>query len=201
MAGLLFITAPEADYKDINEALLSMRDWDDSNGGLDVFKLVTNRSATQNDDVGTPIPLKSHPEKAWADANLEEIEAYCLDLQRDVTEDEQKGANIFVMIDSEGLENKTCILASIPDDYYEDPSTFRGRYDKVRVPWDDVYMIWCNLDIANMNFEEFVEEEEGEGDGQGWFTYHSIYEGDEEHEKDLERRDRKIEDWRRLGHV
>jgi hypothetical protein len=196
MAGLLFITAPEADYKDINEALLSMRDWDDSNGGLDVFKLVTNRSATQNDDVGTPIPLKSHPENAWADANLKDIEAYCLNLERG----EQKGAGLFVMVDSEGLESKTCILASLPEDYYDDPGAFGGKYDKVRVPWDDVYMIWCNLDIANMNFEEFVEEEE-EGDEQGWFTYQSIYEGDEEHQRGLEKRDRKIEKWRRLGLV
>jgi hypothetical protein len=201
MAGLLFITAPEANYKKINEALLSMRDWNNSNDDLDAFKLVTDRSATQNDDVGTPIPLKSLPENAWTNANLEEIEAYCLDLQRGDTEDEQKGAGLFIVVDSEGLENKTCILAGLPEDYYENPSAFRGRYDKIRVPWDDVYMIWCNLDIANMNFEEFVEEEEGEGDEQGWFTYQSIYEGDEEHEKGLARRDRKIEEWRRLGHV
>ena len=201
MAGLLFITAPEADYKNINEALLSMRDWDDSNGGLDAFRLVTNRSPTQNDDKGTPIPLKSLPENAWTNANLEEIEAYCLDLQRGDTEDEQKGAGLFVVVDSEGLKNKTCILAGLPEDYYEDPSAFRGKYDKVRVPWDDVYMIWCSLDIANMNFEEFVEEEEGEGDGQGWFTYQSIYEGDEEHQRGLEGRDRKVEEWRRLGRV
>ena len=196
MAGLLFITASEADYKDFNEALLSMRDWDDSNGGLDVFKLVTNRSATQNDDVGTPVPLKSHPENAWADANLKDIEAYCLNLERG----EQKGAALFVVVDSEGLENKTCILVSLPEDYYDNPGAFGGKYDKVRVPWDDVYMIWCNLDIANMNFEEFVEEEE-EGDEQDWFTYQSIYEGDEEHQRGLERRDRKIEKWRRLGLV
>jgi hypothetical protein len=30
------------------------------------------------------------------------------------------------------------------------------------VPWDDVYIIWCYLNIANMNFNEFVEEEEGD---------------------------------------
>ena len=196
MAGLLFITASKADYKNINEALLSMRDWNNSNDDLDAFKLVTDRSTTQNDDVGTPIPLKSHPENAWADANLKDIEAYCLNLERC----EQKGAGLFVVVDSEGLKNKTCILASLPEVYYDDPGAFGGKYDKVRVPWDDVYMIWCNLDIANMNFEEFVEEEE-EGDEQDWFTYQSIYEGDEEHQRGLERRDRKIEKWRRLGLV
>jgi hypothetical protein len=62
MAGLLFITAPEAKYKNINEALLNMRDWNNSNDDLDVFKLVTNRSARQSNDDGTPIPLRSPPE-------------------------------------------------------------------------------------------------------------------------------------------
>jgi hypothetical protein len=199
MAGLLLITAPEANYKNINEALLSMRDWNNSNDDLDVFKLVTNRSTTQNNEDGTPIPSKSPPENAWSGISLEDVEAYCLDVEQG--DNEQKGAGPFVLIDSAGLESKTCIMASLPEKYYENPAAFRGRYDKVRVPWDDVYMIWCNLNIANMNFEEFVEEEEGEGDVQGWFTYQSIYEGDEEHEKGLERRDQKIEEWRRLGHV
>jgi hypothetical protein len=196
MAGLLFITASKADYKNINEVLLSMRDWNNSNDDLNAFKLVNDRSATQIDDVGTPIPLKSPPENAWSGASLQDIEAYCLNLERG----EQKGAALFVVVDSEGLKNKTCILASLPEVYYDDPGAFGGKYDKVRVPWDDVYMIWCNLDIANMNFEEFVEEEE-ERDEQGWFTYQSIYEGDEEHQRGLERRDRKIEKWRRLGLV
>jgi hypothetical protein len=199
MAGLLFITAPEANYKNINEALLSMHDWRNSNDDLDVFKLVTNRSATQIHDDRNPIPLKSPPENTWSGASLEDIEAYCLDVEQG--DNEQKGASLFVLIDSAGLESKTCILASLPEDYYENPTAFRGRYDKVRVPWDDVYMIWCNLEIANMNFEEFVVEEEGEGDEQGWFTYRSIYEGDEQHENGLEKRDEKIEEWRRLGHV
>jgi hypothetical protein len=193
MAGLLFITAPEANYKNINEALLSMRDWDDSNGGPDVFKLVIDKSTVQSNTDTTSIPLKRLPGNAWISANLGDIESYCLDLKRD-DNDEQTGANLFVLIDSAGLESKTCI----PDYYYDGPSASLGKYDKVRVPWDDLYMIWCNLDIANMNFEEFLKEE---GDEQGWFTYQNIYEDDEEHKKDLRRRDEKVEEWRRLGHV
>jgi hypothetical protein len=198
MAGLLFVTAHEANHKNINEALLSMRDWDDSNGGPDVFKLVTDKSGIQTDEEGTPITLDRLPENAWAGASLEVIEAYCLDLKRD-NNDEQKSAGLFVVIDPEGLENKNCVLASMPDEFHENPSARRERYDKIRVPWDDVYMIWCNLDIANMDSEEFVGEEEG--DEQGWFRYQSIFEGDDEHREGLERKDMKVEDWRRLGHV
>jgi hypothetical protein len=197
MAGLLFVTAPEADFKIINHALLCMRDWDESDGSLDAFKLITDKAAIRTDNDGTPIPLKSLPENAWSGAKLQDIEAYCMQLGKG--EDEQKGASLFVTIDSAGLKTETCILGSMPDDDPESPGTFPGRYDKVRVPWDDVYTIWCNLDIANMNFEEFVEEEEG--DEQGWFTYQSIYEDDDVHHATLERRNKKAERWRQQGYI
>jgi hypothetical protein len=64
MAGLLFVTAPAATHKDINEVLLSMRDWGDSNGGLDVVRMVTDKHHTQNYNEGTPIPPESLPENA-----------------------------------------------------------------------------------------------------------------------------------------
>jgi len=198
MAGLLFFTAYEANHNNINEALLSMRDWDDSNGGPDVFKLVTDKSGIQPDEEGTPIPLDHLPQNAWTGASLEVIEAYCLDLKRD-NNDEQKSAGLSVVIDPEGLENNNCVLASMSDEFHENPGARRERYDKIRVPWDDVYTIWCNLDIANMNFEEFVGGDEG--DEQGWFRYQSIFEGDDEHREGLERKDMKVEEWRRLGHV
>jgi hypothetical protein len=197
MAGLLFVTAPEANFKIINHALLCMRDWEESVGELDVLRLVTNRAATQNHEDGTPLPLKSLPENVWTGTTLEDIETYCLSLN--CGDDEHPGASLFVVIDSKGLKNRTCVLASMPDEHYETPGNFRGRYDKVRVPWDDLYVIWCNLDIANMNFEEFVEEEHG--DDQGWFTYQSIHEDEDENKAGLERRDLQVESLRRQGYI
>jgi hypothetical protein len=125
MAGLLFVTAPAATHKDINEVLLSMRDWDDSNGGLDVVRMVTDKHDTQNYIEGTTIPPESLPENAWAGANVENIEAYCLHLKRSDS-NEQTGANLFVVIDSEGLENTSRVLASFPDVFQENPGAFRG---------------------------------------------------------------------------
>jgi hypothetical protein len=49
-----------------------------------------------------------------------------------------------------------------------------------------------------MNFEDFVKEDEG--DEQDWFTYQSIYEDDEEHQKSLEMKE-KVREWRRLGRI
>jgi hypothetical protein len=197
MAGLLFVTALEADFKIINHALLYMRDWEESNGELDVLRLVTDRTGTQNHQDGTPLPLKSLPENVWTGATLEDVETYCLSL--DCGDDEHPGASLFVVIDSEGLKNRTCVLASMPDEHYETPGTFRGRYDKIRLPWDEFYAVWCNLDISNMNFEEFVEEESG--DGHGWYTYQSIIEDDDYHNAGLARKNKSLGDWRQQGYI
>jgi hypothetical protein len=62
MAGLLFVTATAATHKDINEVLLSMRDWDDSNGGLDVVRIVTDKHDIQNYNEGTTVLPESLPE-------------------------------------------------------------------------------------------------------------------------------------------
>jgi hypothetical protein len=64
------------------------------------------------------------------------------------------------VIDSEGLKNKSCILAALTDRYMycKKSSALARKYDKAYVPWDGVYMIWCNLDIANVNFEDFLKK-------------------------------------------
>lgn len=38
--------------------------------------------------------------------------------------------------------------------------------------------MWCNLDIPNMNFEDFVEDEDG--DEVEWWTYSDISEDQDE---------------------
>jgi hypothetical protein len=59
--------------------------------------------------------------------------------------------------------------------------------------------VWCDLDIANMNFEEFVEEEHGAD--QGWFTYQSIVEDDEYHNAGLVRKNKDLDGWRQQGYI
>jgi hypothetical protein len=101
------------------------------------------------------------------------------------------------VIDSEGLKNKSCILAALTDRYmyYKKSSALARRYDKAYVPWDGVYMIWCNLEIANVNFEDFLEEEKS--DEQGWLTYQGV----DENCKGMDKRDKKVKKWILLGYV
>ena len=195
MVSFLFVTAPAADIKTINRALLHMREWGTGfDETFDPCKLKIDKApytedASEDDQSPSP-PLRDLSDNAWSGASTEDVESYCFDY---VQAGAPNDGHLFAILDAAAIESKTCILANLPYEYYDDPSTFRGKYNKVRVPWDEFYLMWCNLDIANMNFEEFTEEGEDGGDDQGWFTYNSVSNGSDISEEGAKKRDAMLE--------
>lgn len=182
----------------INHTLINMRDWDEDTDDPNAWTLVIDKGANQSPEA-TSFPLSSLASNLWAGASIEEIETYCLERRRADQEDD-RGWSLFVVLDSAGIESKTCVLGSLPEEFLENPNDFEGRYEKVRVPWEDIYTVHSNLDIANMNWEEFVQEEQG--DSQGWYTYQSIFDELPHLSKEgQERRHAEIAKARREGHV
>ncbi|CAJ2510007.1 Uu.00g059070.m01.CDS01 [Anthostomella pinea] len=56
-----------------------------------------------------------------------------------------------------------------------------GEFDKVHVPWDEVYAMMCNLDIGNMDFDDYCADDRfGDFEEQGgpwrgkWWTYAGV---------------------------
>lgn len=205
--GLLFVTAPEADHKLINLLLMRLRDWE-YGGGQDRLHLMTTKNAYDLDPPAMPLrsgtqekgetspPLPSSLDNAWAGATLEDVEAFCIDLKRN---DDGKGMynkSLFVVVDSTDVRAQTCILGERAIDEEADTFTWLDKFNKMRIPWDDLYVTWCNLDIANMNFDEFTHED---GDENGWFTYREI--GDDLSEGNQRKRDREIQRFRDAGHI
>ncbi|KAM0720107.1 hypothetical protein Q7P37_004243 [Cladosporium fusiforme] len=210
--GLLFVTAPEADHKSINLILLQIRDWGYGSG--DSFKLVTTKNAYDLDV--SPInphgrleptspPLDSRFENAWAGASLEDVEAFCLDLKREGPL--PYNASLYIMVDSEGLQALNGVLGKQASDFEADKFRYLDVYNKMRIPWDQVYMVWCNLDISNMDFEEYTKEIEAgvDEDGNvgvapgGWFSFEDGFGDDFFVKEDKERRDKEIEQFRQDG--
>ncbi|KAK5112393.1 hypothetical protein LTR62_004356 [Meristemomyces frigidus] len=66
------------------------------------------------------------------------------------------------------MQNRTCILGN--RGYDDDADEEKDSFARVRVPWTEVYPVFCNLDIANMDFEDFAETEE-DVDEDGCFPY------------------------------
>jgi len=206
MSGLLFVIAPEADHKIINQLLLYIRDWE--YGALDSFRLVNTKNAYDLEGFAdgdrtialeaTAPPVPVDFENAWAGASLKDVEDYCLDLDRGDFEDGGK-AHLFVVVDSQGVQDKTCIIGERMMDYENEPITFPERFKKLRLPWDETYLTWCNLNIANMNFEEFTEEADVEYEDtltRQWWTYHSVGNGPELSKENRRRRDAEIAELR-----
>lgn len=209
--GLLFVTAPEADHKLINLLLLRLRDWEYGNGA-DRFHLMTTKNAYDLDPPAMPLrsgtqdqgetspPLPSSLDNAWAGAALEDVEAFCIDLERN--DDDAKrtyNKSLFVVVDSTDVRAQTCILGERAIDHEAPTFTRLDGFNKMRVPWDQLYLTWCNLDIVNMGFEDFTYEEDGEGGENGWFSF-------KEHDDDLSdgnrrKRDREIQRFRDAGHI
>lgn len=207
MSGLLFIIAPEADYKIINRILLYLRDWE--YGALDSFKLVITKNAYDLDsfDKGSAIESTSPPvpadfENAWAGASLEDIEDFCLDLAREHT-NSGKG-RLYVVVDSQGVDDHTSIVGERMIEYENEPISYPERFKKMRLPWDETYLTWCNLNIANMNFEEFTEERDADYEEtlmRQWWTYRSVSDGPDLSEKNRQERDDELERLRVKGMV
>jgi len=210
--GLIFVTAPEADYKLINLMLLQIRDWE--YGAHDRFKIVTTKNAydLESDSAETSPPLSSSSlDNAWAGAALEDVEGFCLDLARDVENLKRNlDASLYVVVDSAGAQAHSCILGRRAHSYDEEEDVVSSldRFDKMRVPWEKLYVPWCNLDIANMDFEDFTLEADDGGEGEdGWFTFKAVMEGDDPTKSDdlsdesRGKRDREVQRFRDAGHI
>lgn len=213
--GLLFVTAPEADHKVINRLLLHLKDWEYGSG--DRFRLVTSRSAehlaSEASTPGTPAPAPAtsapvDPDLAneWAGAGLADVESFCLALDKSGGESAKLtpfNSHLFVVLDADGLRDKTCVLAERVIDWEADPIEYPEAFNKARVPWYQIYLSWCNLDIANIGWDELMDGEQvadGEGEeGSRWWVYDDEESGEYLSDENRELRDAEIERMRSEG--
>ena len=168
MTGMLYVTSSSADHRIINALLLYIRDWEYGMG--DSFALITTSTTNNATDIKpTSPPLHSFTNNTWANRSIEAIESFHLAL---------KHSHLYVVLDDEGTRSQTCILGHQPTTRNSETHAWERKehFQKFRVPWDELYMTWCNIDVANMDFEDFVRERDTEGGGRGgdeneWFEY------------------------------
>jgi hypothetical protein len=186
--GLLFVTAPEADHKATNLLLHNLTDWEYSEGDI-WFHLVATKNAYDlelppgtNALDPTPSSLDNTFDNAWAGSSLKDVEDFCLDVVRNDPKCEI-GASLFIVVDSRGFRDRDAILVERAVGEEEEGFKSLDSFVKMRVPWREVFSAWCNLNVANSDFDELGErrgeggewegeEEEGGGE-QGWYDYHA----------------------------
>ncbi|KAF7191953.1 hypothetical protein HII31_06598 [Pseudocercospora fuligena] len=159
----LFITAEQADHEQINRLLIYLRDWEYGSG--DRFSLIT----TQDPALATTTPITSPPinpaqisSNPWLGSSLPDLESFVLTTF-------PPGRHLFIVLDDEGLRTQTCIIVA-PSFDPETGDPIPNEFVKIRVPWDETYIVWTNLDLQNMDFEDFVQGDRLDG---GWHVYAS----------------------------
>ena len=181
----------------INKALLHLADYE-FNCPPQWTLILTNPPPTQTTPSIPPLPMSEEPTltattNAFASKSPREIYAY-LDYPttQDLFRDAGLSASNWLVIDQKGLEMETCLLAEYvaPEDREDEDWEGNGEgYRMCRIPWARAWGMFCNLDIGNMGFEEWVDEERGpvEGDFGAW-AWVGPFERDDEEDEEVRRK-------------
>jgi len=201
----IFVTAPSADYKLINELLVYLRDWEDGSG--DAFHLQTSKTIDESEKaseepVSIPIAVPGSVtaenfQNAWSGASIEEVEAFAAKELMGIASP-QAHVHFFLVLDEQGVGDRTVlgVAQDEPEESDEDeddeegdgkgqqPASSQGtestatRYNKVRMPWHGAYLFCANRGESNMNFEEFCDQDV-EPDEQLFWRLNEDLAGDE----------------------
>jgi hypothetical protein len=108
---------------------------------------------------------------AFASKSLAEISAF-VDANSDALRKIDVSWAHWVVIDQKGLETSTCLVCKCGSGFDEDEEEGgRGstsEFRACRMPYEMALSMVVNLDIANMNFEDFVDERAGEQEDGAW---------------------------------
>ncbi|KAK8056014.1 hypothetical protein PG993_001241 [Apiospora rasikravindrae] len=168
MSGLLFITAPSADTKAMNRALVHIRAFPNPthlklvlSDSLEDFKALAQGKGACDSPVTDP-DLRPPITNAWAGASLSALETFVEAVWN--TGSNAIAPKLYLVVDEEGLTGKTCIVAQRICSFEEKPSgeceahlSGVHDYNRVRIPWDGAAVVFDNLMIANLGFEDYVE--------------------------------------------
>lgn len=103
-------------------------------------------------------PFLDDFENEWAGKEIKDIESFMLEFQP--AKEDRLNVYDFIVIDEQAKKEKNAILF---DRVLDENCNFINSFNKVRVPWYDTWLIFANLDIRNMDFEEYVDKDLGDG--------------------------------------
>ncbi|KAJ7808740.1 hypothetical protein B0H14DRAFT_3881301 [Mycena olivaceomarginata] len=110
---------------------------------------------------------------AFASKSLAEISAF-VDANSDALRKIDVSWAHWVVIDQKGLETSTCLVCKCGSGFDEDEEEEEGEgrstseFRACRMPYEMALSMVVNLDIANMNFEDFVDEKAGVQEDGVW---------------------------------
>ncbi|KAH8430504.1 uncharacterized protein LDX57_008166 [Aspergillus melleus] len=207
MTWTTFITAPAVSVKQIHKALLSLEDYE---YGCDhSWTLFHNLSHLDDDDAHDltepsipPLDLDGADtldasNNAFAGKTPDEIYAF-IQANEEKMSDKDLTTGNWLIIDERGFRTETCLVCSL-NELDEDEERDRSPFLMARLPWVESWGMFTNLDLANMGFDEWVDEEKGR-DADGEYTWVGPF-SEEVDQEVVKKREVALEEARKEGLV
>ncbi|KAJ7123563.1 hypothetical protein C8R44DRAFT_735208 [Mycena epipterygia] len=182
----VFVTAPRASSKALNRAFLLIQDFEFSVYPDDsTWALLTSKELPETPPTPTRLPLPDiSGTNDFAAMPFAEINAFVRTHDTGLQDLDFSTGN-WVIIDNQGLETSTCLLC---EQYYNSG--------------EEAHSVFVNLDIANMGFEDFVDEDAGQQEDGSWkwASFPPDTDAKEKSEADI-KRDEALRELRDGGHA
>ncbi|KAJ7123553.1 hypothetical protein C8R44DRAFT_620998 [Mycena epipterygia] len=167
----VFVTAPRASPKALNRAFLLIQDFEFSVYPDDsTWTLLTSKELPVTPPMATCLPLPDiSGTNDFTAMSFAEINAFVRAHDTGLQDLDFSTGN-WVIIDRKGLETSTCLVC---EQYYNsgEEGGEEGMTDEFRacrMPYEWAHSVFVNLDIANMGFEDFVDEDAGQQEDGSW---------------------------------
>ncbi|KAJ7150466.1 hypothetical protein C8R43DRAFT_1236192 [Mycena crocata] len=169
---ILFITASRASTKALNRALVLMQDYEYSDTPADSLPfLLTSENLPNTPQPPTTLPLSDTDVSSndFAGMSLADINAFVRSHEEQLRTIKLSGSD-WLVIDQRGLATSTCFVCERFYDFGDERegAGHTSEFRACRIPYEHSWLMITNLDIANMGFEEFVDEDAGQEEDGSW---------------------------------
>lgn len=177
----MIITAPGIDNKFLNKLAVEICDhetWnvDDDRERKHAFIIQLSRDDEEGFiDLFPPMEDYDESKNDFLNCDIKDVEEYARKRMEEHLFVE------FVLIDDRAKREGHCVVVSRAmfneeEDDYVEGTTFTDHFEKTRVPVHETWSMMANLDIANLGFEEYTDDEHGnpvldEESGLHWYKY------------------------------
>ncbi|KAJ7359888.1 hypothetical protein DFH08DRAFT_1075215 [Mycena albidolilacea] len=168
----VFVTA-KPQPKALNRALLLIQDFEFTEyPDESQWVLLTSKHLPSTDPGPTFLPvLDISGSNNFASMSFTEINSF-IRANEEALRAIDVSAGDWLIIDQKGLETSTCLVCEQVYDPGEfgdgDGAELTSEFRACRIPYEEAHGMIVNLDIANMGFEDFVDEEAGEQEDGAW---------------------------------
>ncbi|KAJ7123549.1 hypothetical protein C8R44DRAFT_620878 [Mycena epipterygia] len=167
----VFVTAPRSPPKALNRAFLLIQDFKYSVYPDDnPWTLLTSKELPVTPPKATPLPLADiSGANGFVAMSFAEINAFVRTHETGLKDADISSLD-WLIIDQVGLETSTCLVCEQYYNYGEEGGDegMTDEFRACRIPYEEAWIMITNLDVGNMGFEDFVDEDAGKQENGSW---------------------------------